>query len=80
MRYLEPDQLEPTQMYFCVLYDGTSGYLRYVGNMVFHDDKPEDGCNFYNEKYVRYVFESIGDYVRTCRENQKEVVLVSIDS
>jgi hypothetical protein len=78
MRYLEQDQLEPTQMYFCVLYDGTSGYLRYVGNGVFDDDKPEDGFNFYNETDVRYVFNSIGDYVRSCRENQKDVVLVSI--
>lgn len=73
MRYLEPNQLEPNQIYFCVLYDGTSGYLEYK-NGYFEDDK----YTYRFDGDVRYVFESIGDYVRSCRENDKDVVLVSI--
>ena len=71
MRYLEPNQLQPNQMYFCVLYDGTSGYLEYKDGYFEDDTYKFDGD-------IRYVFNSIDDYVRTCKENQKDIVLVSI--
>lgn len=58
MRYLEPNQLESNQIYFCVLYDGTYKYLRYING--YFEDKE---CTYTFDGDIRYVFYSINDYV-----------------
>lgn len=70
---LEPKSLKPNNKYFCVLYDGTSGYLEYI-----HGYFEDDTYTYVFDGDIRYVFNSKDDYIRECKENNKEPVLVGI--